>query len=231
MNHATTLIAALLGSGLLSTTLTFIFSRWRHDRHVDALETWINEAKLLRSLEKTAELEPTVTNDQSRNLAVAIAARTQINAAMAARLIPRDNFRLLILAPLGLFVFFGSLLLLIASIGNAIASSETIDTAWSIVIALISVLMSCIGAVMFGVGWKSEIYQDVMRAEVQRSMEMGDTPSAHSPHSYAKKYSWLPGMEPTYRRRHVIALRADIRQAFRHFIMNVKEPSSNTNKK
>lgn len=224
MEHSITLIAAILGSGFLSTALTTMLHKWRPDRHVDALESWMNESKLLKSLEEKANLTGSENSNQPRDLAVSIAARTQITSAVAARLVPRENFRVLMLMLSGLTLSLAGLILTLACVANALDASEGLKISLYWILTLVSVVIFGFGVTMFLMGWTSERYQDVMRTEIQKSLDPQD--QSTQPHPYAKKYCWLAGQRPKFYKRHQFALRADVRQAFYHYMVNVDQSPS-----
>lgn len=91
MEHLVTLAAAILGSSILSTAVGFIAARYNPTRHVETLQAWNTERLLLSELESKAGIIDDEASTSARNVALATAARTQVNAAVTTRLIPKNS--------------------------------------------------------------------------------------------------------------------------------------------
>lgn len=231
MQHIITLLVALLGSGLISTVLTLIANQWRHDRHLDHMGVWRNEDDQLHDLERRAGVKTPDHANQPRNIALAVSARTQINAAVAKRLIPSDYVRV------STFIFSGitSLLLgtmtLLASVIQVYNSDIIPEGIFFIATTILGVLVMVLGSLLLFMGFRSDFYHDVMRVEVQKILNAEITADIHanttdhkdeqsegkSP-SYAEKYGWHYGGKLCFKKRHYTALRPEIIQAFKYFM-------------
>lgn len=218
MDNLTAIIIAILGSGLLSTALTLLTNRFRPSHRVDHLEAWQAERQLLETLEQQAGIDEEDRNRSGRDLALAIAARTQINASIAQRLIPKATLQ----SAGQLILGFVTAVLgpVIGVFGNwIVAAYDTLDMlilGWAFIILGV-VTFFLLAPLLIFKGAKSDVYRNVMRAEVQRVLDNELIPAEKS---LAEKYGWVAGSEFEYKTRHNITLPEDLRQSFAYFMQH-----------
>lgn len=219
MEQLITIAVAILGSGLLSTILNLVSHRSRDDRHAELLEAWVNEGKLLEDLEQRAGLENSALTERPRHIAQATAGRTYINTAIANRLVPKNNLE--IVSYLG-----AGLLLAIIGLVAPVMGLVTIDVSAELTLVILGwvlVIVGIVAALLAGIwifkGLKSETYRGIMRTEVQRTLNAETLPQ-ESKNAYAERFNWIAGREPVFKRRHEIALPADLRHSFSYFMQH-----------
>lgn len=219
MEQFLTIAVAILGSGLLSTIVNVVSNKSRDGRHAELLEAWVNEGKLLKDLEKRAGLSGAESSAHSRNLALLTAAKTYINTAVAHRLVPKNNFEIVGYLLAGILLALIGIIALALGIVGIDFVTEVHLIILCIVLLLIGVVAALLGGLWIFKGLKSETYRGIMRTVVQRTLN-ADTFAHESSHPYAERFDWVAGKESKFRWTHRIALPADLRQTFKHFMRN-----------
>lgn len=228
MEQIVTITAALVGSGLLSTVLTLLVHRSRHDRHVDHMDTWRSEDDLLQDLEKRAGFETSIDVNQPRNTALAVAAKARINASIAARLIQPDNLRFGALTFGGLAATLSGLFFVVG--GTVYAETDQLPIILAYLFVVVGIALITMGAAMVLKGLKADTYQNLMRSEVQRVLD-GDTDNSKPKNrKHAQRHGWHPGGQLKFSWYHRSALRPGTIQAFTHFMENVQIYNSSSSR-
>lgn len=216
MEYFVTIAAAILGSGVLTTGIGLIAAKYGATRQAETLEAWTTERQLLRQLEDQAGIVDDGANTSARDLALAVAARTQVNAAIASRLIPKNNVSNTITYLSGIFLVILGPLAIIAGVVFAFSSPDAEMRFLAAASALLGLGFSLLAILLIFVGYNSEAYRNIMRAQVQRILN-NDPPSDRA---YPKGKPWSAGQEPEFSKRHRIALSPDVRQSFSYFMKN-----------
>lgn len=223
MEYISTIAVSILGSGLLSTVIGLLANRWRHDRQADLLETWLNEGELLENLDTRAGLNHEGPENHARNLALATAARVNVNAAVASRLIPKNNFINTMSLVGGLFIAILGVAGIMAGVVLIQIPELSVSGVVNTLIIVFGVVSAFFGCTMLFMGHKSDVYRNIMRAEVLRTLQNENLPGEKS---YAYNNKWIAGCSPEFKHRHKVALPADLRQAFSYFMLNARDISS-----
>lgn len=219
MEHLVTLAAAILGSSILSTAVGFIAARYNPTRHVETLQAWNTERLLLSELESKAGIIDDEASTSARNVALATAARTQVNAAVTTRLIPKNSLSSSVALVSGLLLSLLAATAIIAGIFFGLYLSDTGMRFLSLTVALSGLVIALMAALLIFIGHKSDVYRNIMRLYVRRILN--GEPEPKEP--YPKKNPWTPGYEPEYLRGHRIALPPEVRQSFSYFMKNATE--------
>lgn len=153
---------------------------------------------------------------------MATAARAQVNAAIAIRLIPKNTVSSTV-------KFISGILLLVLGPGAiltgmvfALSVPEAEMKFLASAGVLVGFVFTILAALLIFVGQYSDVYRNMMRAHVQSVL---NNEQALPYTGASKEPKWLPGHEPRYWKRHKMALSPDVRQSFSYFMKNAPSAS------
>ncbi|MGO1181453.1 MAG: hypothetical protein ACTHZ5_01030 [Micrococcaceae bacterium] len=208
-----TVLVAIIGSGALSTVITLVAARFRHDRQVDQLESWTKELELLDALDQRAGLVATGDSDASRDLAAAVAARTHLNARIARRIVPSAAFEGYFLVIVGVTVgVLGLMLGVYAVVGESDATAAMGNL-------VLGVLLFLLGLVITLVGANTDGFRTRMRATIEQTLEGRTDPQRRG--KLEEKHQWKAGREPSLPWRYEVVVPPQVRQSFKTYLMNL----------
>lgn len=208
-----TVLVAIIGSGALSTGITLVVARFRHDRQVDQLQSWTKELELLDALDQRAGLAAIGQSEASRNLATAVAARTHLNATIARRIVPTATWEGYFTVVVGVIAGFLGLM------WGTYGLSGGGDVFGSVGNVILGSIVLIVGGLLVYVGVNTDGYRTKMGAVIEQSLE-GHAGSQRLG-AFEKKHQWRPGKEPSFPWPYQIVVPPQVRQSFKTYLMNL----------